>query len=171
MTFLDKATVIQGNEDLLADKQANPWRLATVTKVEATKLVINIIPIWLTSLTFGLCMAQTSTFFVKQSSTINRNIGNNFVIPPVSIHILSAIGMIICVTAYEKIFVPTLKNATGNEQGIRILQRIDIGMVFPVIAMVIAALVERKRLREVKREIVRVERVDYLSMSVFWLAT
>ncbi|CAL5426325.1 unnamed protein product [Camellia sinensis] len=59
---------------------------------------------------------------------MNRNIGNNFVIPPTSIHILSAIGMIICVTAYEKIFVPTLRKATGNEQGIRILQRIGIGM-------------------------------------------
>ncbi|CAL5406594.1 unnamed protein product [Camellia sinensis] len=52
---------------------------------------------------FGLCMAQTSTFFIKQSNTMNRNIGNNFVIPPASIHTLSAIGMIICVTAYEKI--------------------------------------------------------------------
>lgn len=170
LSFLDKAAVIEGNEDLLAVKQPNPWRLATVTKVEETKLIINIIPIWLTSLTFGLCMAQTSTFFVKQSSTMNRNIGNNFVIPPASIHTLSAIGMIICVTAYEKILVPALRKATGNERGIRILQRIGIGMVFPVIAMTIAALVEQKRLREVEREIVRVERVGYLSMSVFWLA-
>ncbi|KAI8019280.1 Protein NRT1/ PTR FAMILY 5.7 [Camellia lanceoleosa] len=78
--------------------------------------------------------------------------------------------MIICVTAYENISVLALRKAIGNEQGIRILQRIDIGMVFPVIAMAIAALVERKRLREVEREIVRVERVGYLSMSVFWLA-
>ncbi|XP_028076935.1 protein NRT1/ PTR FAMILY 5.7-like [Camellia sinensis] len=101
---------------------------------------------------------------------MNQNIGNNFVIPPTSIHTLSAIGMIICVTAYEKIFVPALRKATGNEQGIRILQRIDIGMVFPVIAMPIAALVEQKILREVEREIVRVERVGYLSMSVLWLA-
>ncbi|CAL5342674.1 unnamed protein product [Camellia sinensis] len=115
-------------------------------------------------------MAQTSTFFVKQSSTMNRNIGNNFVIPPASIHTLSAIGMIICVTTYEKIFVPALRKATGNEQGIRILQRIGIGMVFPVIAMAKVTLVERKRLREVEREIVRVERVGYLSMNVFWLA-
>ena len=91
-------------------------------------------------------------------------------IPPVSIHTLSAIGMIICVTAYEKIFVPALRKATDNEQGIRILQRIGNGMVFPVIAMAIAALVERKKLREVEREIVRVERVGYLSMRVFWLA-
>ncbi|CAL5405084.1 unnamed protein product [Camellia sinensis] len=119
---------------------------------------------------FGLCMAQTSTFFDKQSSTMNRNIGNNFVIPHASIHTLSAIGMIICITAYEKIFVSALRKATNNEQGIRILQRIGIGMVFPVIAMAIAALVEQKRLREVEREIVRVERVGYLSMRVFWLA-
>ncbi|CAL5424018.1 unnamed protein product [Camellia sinensis] len=73
-------------------------------------------------------MAQTSTFFVKQRSTMNRNIENNFVIPPASIYTLSAIGMIIGVTAYEKIFVLTLRKATGNEQGIRILQRIGIGM-------------------------------------------
>ncbi|KAI7989121.1 Protein NRT1/ PTR FAMILY 5.7 [Camellia lanceoleosa] len=83
---------------------------------------------------------------------MNRNIRNNFVIPLASIHTFSAIGMIIYVTAYEKIFVLALKKATGNEQGIKILQRIDIGMVFSIIAMAIVALVERKRLREVERD-------------------
>ncbi|XP_057476720.1 protein NRT1/ PTR FAMILY 5.6-like [Actinidia eriantha] len=170
LRFLDKAAIIEGSENFLTEKQPNPWRLATVTQVEEMKLVINIIPIWLTSLTFGVCMAQTTTFFVKQSATMNRKIGDSFEIPPASVHTLSAIGMIVSVTIYDKILVPILRRATGNERGIKILQRVGIGMVFPVLSMAIAALVERKRLRVVEREIIRGERSGTLSMSAFWLA-
>uniref|UniRef100_A0A5B6ZFD3 Major facilitator superfamily protein n=1 Tax=Davidia involucrata TaxID=16924 RepID=A0A5B6ZFD3_DAVIN len=162
LRFLDKAAITEGNENLSAKKKQSPWRLATVTKVEEMKLVLNMIPIWLTSLTFGVCVAQASTFFIKQSSAMNRKIGSNFEIPPATVYSLAAIGMIISVTFYEKILVPILRSATGNERGIKILQRIGIGMVFSVLSMAIAALVERERLRIAEEETV--------SMSVFWLA-
>ncbi|EOY07381.1 Major facilitator superfamily protein isoform 3, partial [Theobroma cacao] len=163
LKFLDRAAIIEDNENSI-DKQ-NPWRLATVTKVEEMKLVLNMIPIWLATLPFGICVAQASTFFIKQGATMNRNIGN-FVIPPASIFSLAAIGMIISVTIYEKVLVPALRKTTGNERGIKILQRIGIGMAFSVATMVVAALVERKRLAAVKKDPVH----GSLSMSVFWLA-
>ncbi|KAA8546864.1 hypothetical protein F0562_003293 [Nyssa sinensis] len=163
LRFLDKAAIIESNENLSAKEKQNPWRLVTVTKVEEMKLVLNMIPIWSTSLTFGICLAQASTFFIKQSSTMNRKIGSNFEIPPATVYSLAAIGMIISVTIYEKILVPILRRATGNERGIKILQRIGIGMVFSVLSMAIAALVERKRLRVA-------EKTGHVSMSVFWLA-
>ncbi|XP_059666321.1 protein NRT1/ PTR FAMILY 5.6-like [Cornus florida] len=158
--FLDKAAIIEDDENSSVKKKQSPRRLATVTRVEELKLVLNMIPIWLTSLTFGVCVAQASTFFIKQSSTMNRKIGNNFEIPPASVYSLAAIGMIFSVTVYEKILVPILRRATGNERGIEILQRIGIGMIFPVASMATAALVESKRLRITNKE----------SMSVFWLA-
>lgn len=139
----------------------NPWRLATLTRVEEAKLVLNMITIWLTSLMFGVCVAQSSTFFVKQGQFMNRKLGKTFEIPQASIYALAAVGMIISVTLYEKIIVPTLRRSTGNERGLNILQRIGIGMVFPVVAMGVAALVEMKRLKSAKEGIV---------LSVFWLA-
>ncbi|XP_041027030.1 protein NRT1/ PTR FAMILY 5.6-like [Juglans microcarpa x Juglans regia] len=167
LRFLDKAATIE--EDRISIEQ-NPWRLATVTTVEETKLILNMIPVWLTSLTFGICIAQTTTFFIKQAATMNLNITENFKIPPASINALGAIAMIISVTVYDKILVPMLRKATGNERGINILQRIGIGMLFSVVAMSVAALVEMKRLRAVEKEIIQGGKTGPLSLSAFWLA-
>ncbi|KAF2324599.1 hypothetical protein GH714_015538 [Hevea brasiliensis] len=164
LKFLDKAAILEETENA-AEKQS-PWRLATVTKVEEMKLILNIIPIWLAALPFGICVAQASTFFIKQGTTLNRKIGNGFEIPPASIYSLAAIGMIISVTIYEKVLVPILRRMTGNERGIKILQRIGFGMLFSIATMVVSALVERKRLRVVEKDPLK----GSLSMGVFWLA-
>ncbi|KAJ9185276.1 hypothetical protein P3X46_004929 [Hevea brasiliensis] len=164
LKFLDKAAIVEETENA-AEKQS-PWRLATVTKVEEMKLILNIIPIWLAALPFGICVAQASTFFIKQGTTLNRKIGNGFEIPPASIYSLAAIGMIISVTIYEKVLVPILRRMTGNERGIKILQRIGFGMLFSIATMVVSALVERKRLRVVEKDPLK----GSLSMGVFWLA-
>lgn len=171
LTFLDKAAVLE-EEEISNEVKHNPWRLATVTKVEEMKLVLNIIPIWLTSLPFGLCVVQTATFFVKQGATLNRKIGHNFEIPPASIFSLTAVGMIISVVIYDKILVPFLRRATGNERGISILKRIGSGLIFSVVAMSVAALVERKRqkIAEEDIDVLDGEKNVELPMSVFWLA-
>lgn len=167
--FLDKAAIIEDKESLPSvGKKQSPWRLCTVTEVEELKLVLNMFPIWLASLTFGLCIAQTSTFFIKQSTTMNRKIIKDFSIPSASIYSLSAIGMIISVTIYEKILVRLLRRATGTERGMKILQRIGFGMIFSVLSMSTAALVERRRLRFVEKELIAGK--GTVSMSVLWLA-
>ncbi|XP_060176797.1 protein NRT1/ PTR FAMILY 5.6-like [Lycium barbarum] len=165
LKFLDKAAILDGTQDSIVQQQ-NPWRLATVTKVEELKLVINMIPIWLTTIPFGICVAQAATFFIKQGVTLDRKIVHNFEIPPASIFALAAVGMIISVSFYDKILVPVLRRATGNERGISILQRIGIGMIFSVSTMIVAALVERKRLNLVHKNPLE----GSSSMSVFWLA-
>ncbi|PSS34590.1 Protein NRT1/ PTR FAMILY 5.6 like [Actinidia chinensis var. chinensis] len=161
LKFLDKAAIVEDKQNSADEKQQNPWRLAAVTRVEETKLILNIIPIWLASLPFGVCVAQTSTFFIKQAMNLNREMANGFLIPPASVYALAAIGMIISVIMYDKLLVPVLRKTTGNERGIKILQRIGIGMAFSVVTMIVAALVERKRLSLVEK--------GSISMSVFWL--
>ncbi|PIA54560.1 hypothetical protein AQUCO_00900847v1 [Aquilegia coerulea] len=169
LSFLDKAAIIEDREKGSTDEQQSPWRLATVTRVEELKLVLNTFPIWFTTLAFGLCVAQASTFFLKQGSTMNRKIWNGFEIPPASIYSLAAIGLIITVCIYDRILVPILRKRTGNERGINILQRIGIGMVFSVLSMATAALVEKKRLGVVNKEILQGGHTGTVSMSVFWL--
>ncbi|XVF83788.1 hypothetical protein PTKIN_Ptkin16aG0520400 [Pterospermum kingtungense] len=171
LRFLDKAAIVEDRENMLAEKIHSPWRLATVTKVEEMKLVLSMIPIWLTSLVFGLCIAQASTFFVKQAATMDRRICDNFDIPAASIYSLAAIGMMLTVTTYEKLLVPYLRKVTGNERGISILQRIGIGMIFSILSMVVAACVETKRLKAVEKERIQGSNTGSgpLSMTVFWL--
>lgn len=172
--FLDRAAIIENKGDSSSssstttektEKKQSPWKLSTVTRVEEMKLIINMIPIWVFTLPFGMCVAQTSTFFIKQATTLNRNIGKNFEIPPASIYTLSAVGMIISVAIYDKILVPLLRKLTGNDRGITILQRIGFGMIFSVSTMIIAAFVENKRLQVTKQH-----NGSSMSMSVFWLA-
>ncbi|KAL1327266.1 hypothetical protein HN51_037336 [Arachis hypogaea] len=159
LRFLDKAAII---EDKNVEENENPWRLATVTRVEETKLLLNVIPIWVTSLIVGICVAQATTLFVKQAAAMNLKISNNsFNVPPASITSFAAIGTLIVVPIYDKIIVPILRKVTGNERGISILQRMGIGLTFIVIVMVVAALVESKRLR--------MDATEKKTMSVVWL--
>ncbi|KAI5407508.1 protein NRT1/ PTR FAMILY 5.6 [Lathyrus oleraceus] len=159
LRFLDKAAII---EDTQIDKKRNPWRLTTVTRVEETKLILNLIPIWLTSLTTGICLAQGSTLFVKQAASMNLKLSDSFTIPPASVSAAAAIGTIIFVPIYDRIIVPSMRKITGNERGISILKRISIGLTFSVIVMIVAALVEAKRLRMHEQE-------KTMRLSVFWL--
>ncbi|KAJ1379186.1 Proton-dependent oligopeptide transporter family [Sesbania bispinosa] len=166
LRFLDKAAII---EEKFIDQKDNPWRLSTVTRVEETKLILNIIPIWLTSLTIGVCVAQGSTLFVKQAAAMNLNICNNFKIPPASIGSVAAVSTLITVPIYDKIIVPILRKVTGNERGISILKRIGFGLAFSIILMIVAALVEAKRLRMVAHEDLITGETEPKTMSVLWL--
>ncbi|CAI8612714.1 unnamed protein product [Vicia faba] len=158
LRFLDKAAIIE-NDGNLAEKQS-PWKLVNVTTIEEMKLIINMIPIWIFTIPFGISVAQTSTFFIKQSATMNRKIGKSFELPPASIFTVAALGMIISVAIYDKILVPMLRKINQNERGINILQRIGFGMFFTITTMIVAALVEQKRLEAIKKESL---------ISVFWL--
>ncbi|KAK9123843.1 hypothetical protein Sjap_013445 [Stephania japonica] len=175
LRFLDKAAIVTEATGPSSTEKPNSWRLATVTRVEELKLLLNVLPIWFGTLTFGLCVAQTSTFFIKQGSTMNRKLTPNFEIPPASIYTLAAISMLLTVTVYDRILIPVLCRLTDNERGLKILQRIGTGLIFSILAMVVAALVETKRLRVAKTEAAlddkgHVRLGGTLPMSVFWLA-
>ncbi|KAL6636618.1 hypothetical protein ACP70R_024190 [Stipagrostis hirtigluma subsp. patula] len=154
--FLDKAAIVEHGG---GEEARGPWRLATVTQVEETKLVLAMVPIWVATLAFGMQAAQVSTFFIKQGSVMDRHLGPHFVLPPASIFSLAAVGMIAAVALYDKVLVPYLRRATGGERGISILKRIGIGMAIAVVAMAVAAAVERRRLGS----------ASPAAVSVFWL--
>ncbi|XP_028776224.1 protein NRT1/ PTR FAMILY 5.6-like [Neltuma alba] len=156
---LDKAAIIEDRNEDQGD--INPWRLTTLTRVEETKLIVSMIPIWLTSLTNGLCIAQSTTLFVKQADSMKLNITHSFKIPPASLAAAGAVGTLISVPIYDRIIVPFLRRVRKNERGISILQRIGIGLAFSVVVMVVAALVEKERLGKAMS--------GNEKMSVFWL--
>ncbi|KAL6893789.1 hypothetical protein ACP4OV_007887 [Aristida adscensionis] len=155
--FLDKAAIVENGG---GHEARGAWRLATVTQVEETKLVLAMVPIWVATLAFGMQAAQVSTFFIKQGAVMDRRLGRHFELPPASIFALAAVGMICTVAVYDKVLVPCLRRATGGERGISILRRIGVGMALAVAGMAVAATVERRRLRS----------PSPAGMSVFWLA-
>ncbi|KAK9742412.1 hypothetical protein RND81_03G170900 [Saponaria officinalis] len=166
LRFFDKAAIIEDNDPInngaiRKNEQINPWRLASVTQVEELKLIINMVPIWLTCLVFGIGISQGTTFFIKQGSVMNRRISKHFEIPAASLFIMTAIGMMVTVCVYDKVLLPYLRRSTGNERGISILTRMGIGMVILIIATIVSALVENKRLTS---------ELNGTTLSAFWLA-
>lgn len=160
--FLDKAAIIEhkgDDEAAFAAEKSNPWRLAPVTQVEELKLILSMIPVWITTLPFGMCVVQTNTLFIKQCGVTDRRFGH-FTIPAASVFCLSALGMLLTVIFYDKILIPLLRRSTGSVRGIGILKRIGIGMTIVTAGMATAALVERRRLHVV---------AEGRNVSLLWL--
>nr|DAD43127.1 TPA_asm: hypothetical protein HUJ06_001357 [Nelumbo nucifera] len=165
--FLDKATII---DDLdLSSKNRNGWRLCTLTQVEEVKLLLRLLPIWFSCLIYGIMFSQGGTFFTKQGSTMYKRISSNFSVPPASLQVAIGVVTIIGMPIYDLVFVPTARNCTGFPSGITILQRIGVGIFLSAVAMVIAALVEGRRLK-IAREYGLIEKPkETIPMSIFWL--
>ncbi|XP_029126884.1 protein NRT1/ PTR FAMILY 5.6 [Cajanus cajan] len=108
-------------------------------------------------------------FFALYCIALGTGGYNNFKIPPASMASVTAISSIISVPIYDKIIVPILRKVTGNERGISIFRRIGIGLTFLVLAMVVAALVETKRLKTVEHQVLTVGGTRHETMSVLWL--
>lgn len=98
-------------------------------------------------LLFAVIFQQPATFFTKQGMTMKRNIGAKFKVPPATLQAAITVSIILLMPMYDKILIPCAQAITRNEKGITVLQRMGVGMVLSIIAMVIAALVEEKRLK------------------------
>jgi len=163
--FLDKAAVETVN-DKNTDGYNNRWRLCTVTQVEELKAVVRILPIWASGIIFATVYSQMSTLFVEQGDTMNISLGPHFEIPPASLSIFDTLSVIFWVPVYDRLIVPLARKYTGHERGFTQLQRMGIGLVISIFSMVIAGIVEIKRLNMVK-EHNYYERV-HIPMSIFW---
>lgn len=126
------------------------WRLCSVNQVEEVKLVIRLIPIWLSCLMFSAAMVQIHTFFTKQASTMTRSIGAHFILPPAFLQSLVGLAIFISVSVYDLVFVPFARKITGHPSGITVLQRIGVGLFLSILCMVISALIESKRISTAK---------------------
>ncbi|CAL5185796.1 unnamed protein product [Lathyrus oleraceus] len=133
------------------------------------KVVIKLLPIWAMLLMFAVIFQQPATFFTKQGMTMKRNIGKNFKIPPATLQSAITLSIILLMPLYDKVFIPFAQLITRQEKGINKMQRMGIGMVLSIIAMVIAALVEMKRLdigRQMRSE---GSKLEIVPISIFWL--
>ncbi|XP_052207308.1 protein NRT1/ PTR FAMILY 5.2-like [Diospyros lotus] len=141
LRFLNKASVRTG--------PTSPWMLCSVTQVEETKQMLRMIPILVATFVPSTMIAQISTLFVKQGTTLDGNVGG-FKIPPANLTGFVTISTIVCMVIYDRYFVKMTKKWTKNPRGISMLQRMGIGFVLTIIVMLIACLTERYRLKVAK---------------------
>ncbi|KHG27943.1 Uncharacterized protein F383_15837 [Gossypium arboreum] len=161
--FLDRAAIKDPSVP-----EANKWNLATLTDVEEVKLVVRMLPIWATTIIFWTVYAQMTTFSVSQATTMDRHIGT-FQIPPASLTVFFVGSILLTVPIYDKIIAPIARKVLKNPQGLTPLQRIGVGLVLSIIAMIAAALTEIKRLRSASSHGLTNDPSAQIPMSVFWL--
>ncbi|XP_031111070.1 protein NRT1/ PTR FAMILY 5.4 [Ipomoea triloba] len=165
--FLDKATIIDDTD--VSSEKRNPWRLCSVSQVEEVKLLLRLIPIWLSCLTFAAVIAQHGTFFTKQAATLDRSLGS-FHFPPASFQVVTSTTILISVALYDRLLVPAARRLTGVPSGITVLQRIGAGLVISVVTMTVAGALETKRLRVAAEHGLLDSPTATLPMPIWWLA-
>ncbi|KHN04342.1 Putative peptide/nitrate transporter [Glycine soja] len=146
-SFLDKAAIKDPKMDGEEITMQRNWYLSTLTDVEEVKMVQRILPVWATTIMFWTVYAQMTTFSVQQATTMDRRIGNSFQIPAASLTVFFVGSVLLTVPIYDRVITPIAKKISHNPQGLTPLQRIGVGLVFSIFAMVSAALIEIKRLR------------------------
>ncbi|KAE8677354.1 Protein NRT1/ PTR FAMILY 5.10 [Hibiscus syriacus] len=100
---------------------------------------------------------------------MDRSITAGLKIPAASLQCFISFAIMIFIPIYDRLFVPIARSVTGKSCGITMLQTIGTGIALSGIAMVIAALVEMKRLRTA-REYGLVDQPNVtVPMRVWWL--
>lgn len=165
-SFFDKAAVQTQREGENKGWDVNAWRLCSVTQVEELKSIIRVLPIWATGIIFSTVYSQMGTLFVLQGNTMNLDLTKSFQIPSASLSLFDTISVIFWVPIYDRVIVPLARKLTGHKNGFTQLQRIGIGLVISILAMMVAGALELIRLRIVKEN--NYYELKHIPVSIFW---
>lgn len=167
--FLDKAAIKDSEHSTQGRNVVNKWRLSTLTDVEEVKLVIRMLPTWATTIMFWTIYAQMTTFSVSQATTMDRHFGKSFKIPPASLTVFFVGSILLTVPIYDRVITPVARKLLKNPHGLSPLQRMGVGLVLSILAMVAAALTEIKRLHVARSHGLTNNPNAVVPLSVFWL--
>lgn len=158
---MDKAA-FKAPEELskVEENNVNPWHLCTVTQVEEVKCILRLLPIWLCTIIYSVVFTQMASIFVEQGAAMDTRISSSFKIPPASMSCFDILSVAAFIFIYQRVLNPWV-NRKNNNKGLTELQRMGIGLIIAMMAMVSAAVVEHFRLKNAKNEVSS-------SLSIFW---
>ncbi|TVU51468.1 hypothetical protein EJB05_02900 [Eragrostis curvula] len=134
------------------------WSLCTVTQVEEAKIILRMVPVFLSSVLGNVPLPLLLALTVQQGGAMDTRLGATS-IPPASLFIVPIVFQMLILVAYDRAAVPWLRRLTGYRGGVTHLQRVAVGFAASVAALVVAAAVEGRRRRWSTSP----------AMSVFWL--
>ncbi|KAF6152605.1 hypothetical protein GIB67_013052 [Kingdonia uniflora] len=164
--FLDRAAIIMPEEVPLMKNKSyipDPWHLCTVTQVEEVKCLLRLIPIWLCTIFYSVVFIQMVSLFVEQGAAMNTAL-HTFHVPPASMSVFDIISISAFIIFYDKLIAHFyVKQMKKKPKELSELQRMGIGLVIAVAAMVSAGIVELQRLKYAKDS-----GNELSSLSIFW---
>ncbi|KAK1563263.1 hypothetical protein Q3G72_025003 [Acer saccharum] len=142
---LDKAALITDSIELDSQGKAkNNWRLCSIQQVEQLKMLLGMVPVWITGIVCFLAMDQQNTIGILQAIQMNKTI-QNFNFPPAWIGLMSMITLALWIFIYERVYLPLTHKITGKKQRLTMTQRVTIGILMSIVTLTIAGIVERNR--------------------------
>ncbi|KAK2969533.1 hypothetical protein RJ640_029826 [Escallonia rubra] len=142
--FLDKAAFIS-SRDMNNQKTGHhdPWHLCPISQVE-----------------------EMASLFVEQGAAMKTTI-SNFQIPPASMSSFDILSVAAFIFLYRRIIAPLVSRIKKTDsRGLTELQRMGIGLVIAVMAMVSAGIVECYRLKYAQKDCKHCDGSS--SLSIFW---
>ncbi|CAN6288547.1 unnamed protein product [Urochloa humidicola] len=133
--FLERAAIVESSPACM------------LTDVEEVKQVVRMLPVWATTIPFWTIYAQMTTFSVAQADAMDRRPfgSSSFQIPAGSLTVFLVASILVSVPVYDRLVAPLARRRTANPHGLSPLQRISVGLLLSALAMVTAALAERRR--------------------------
>ncbi|PIN25041.1 H+/oligopeptide symporter [Handroanthus impetiginosus] len=156
---LEKAAIVLPDSKL-EDQVKNRWRLCSVAEVEEAKIVVRMIPMWITFIVCGIVSSIGNTYFIEQANHMNHKLGNWKV--PLQILLLLYMWarslFSLLAVGFSKI-----SEKHGPPVGIA------IAMIFSVLCCITAARIEKRRINVIRSHGLLDKPDDDIPMSVYWL--
>ncbi|OMP03477.1 Proton-dependent oligopeptide transporter family [Corchorus olitorius] len=102
-----------------------------------------------------------ASLFVEQGDVMKSHLGS-FHLPAASMSVFDIGSVLICTGLYRQILVPLAGRLSGNPKGLTELQRMGIGLIIGLLAMVAAGVTEIQRLKYV------IPGEKKSTLSIFW---
>ncbi|CAO2037140.1 unnamed protein product [Urochloa humidicola] len=81
---------------------------------EDARCLLRLLPVWVSSLAYGVVYAQIMTLFNKQGRTLDRQTIGGLQLPPAALQALGPLSILLFVPIYDRALVPALRRATGS---------------------------------------------------------
>ncbi|CAL5355792.1 unnamed protein product [Camellia sinensis] len=163
--FLDRATLITPKD--LNSQKDNPWRLCPISQVEEVKCILRLMPIWLCTIIYSVVFTQMASLFVEQGAVMKCTI-SNFRIPPAGMSSFDILSVALFIFMYRRVLDPLVSRIKKkpDSKGLTELQRMGVGLVIAIMAMVSAGIVECYRRKYARKDCLNCEGSS--SLSIFW---
>ncbi|MED6200722.1 hypothetical protein PIB30_088045 [Stylosanthes scabra] len=168
-SFLDKAAYMTSKDvKEMEENRFNPWHVSSVTQVEEVKCILRLLPIWLCTILYSVVFTQMASLFVEQGAAMETTI-SSFHIPPASMSSFDILSVAAFIFFYRRVLDPFVARKT-NSKGLTELQRMGIGLILAIMAMISAGLVEHFRLKyaAVAKGCNNCDDEGSSSLSIFW---
>ncbi|XP_022735405.1 protein NRT1/ PTR FAMILY 5.5-like [Durio zibethinus] len=137
---LNNAAVKESSADDNSIMEETRWKLCTVKEVEQTKLLLNIVPMSVTFIVYGMVKSLGNTFFIEQANSMRG--GNGILI--VVFQMIQGFSKSPIKRGYEVVFE---KRIDRIKRGYSDAVKIGLGMLASIICCAVATSVESKRLK------------------------